>query len=125
MSCPPLDGQGDLFPRRTPQGIALYLDHAQRRLERLAPALSPAQLEDVLGEIALLQLKLDRMERHQLMLERFRRPPATTPWRSPTSPIPYSPANGAATSSTFRRPSARPGTPRATTWATPTISTAV
>jgi len=58
----PTEGQGDLFPQLTPETLDLYAERLRRRIARLAPALSPAAVGRVLGELALVEQLLDRAE---------------------------------------------------------------
>jgi hypothetical protein len=66
-----VEDQGDLFPRCTPATIALALERTRRRVVALAPALSVGDCARVLGEVALLDLLLDRLERQRELAARF------------------------------------------------------
>ena len=88
MSPGPLEDQGDLFPFRSPVTVALYLERARRRVEAASSWLSADACARILGEVALLELLLDRLEAHQVQLERFRTP-SKGRWHSPPAPIAY------------------------------------
>lgn len=74
--------QGELFPHQTPTTVTAYGQRLSRRLEHLAHHLTPAECGRILGEIALVEYLLDRIE-------------ATTWWAGRVAPAAATPAPSA------------------------------
>jgi hypothetical protein len=79
---PQLESQGDLFPACSPESLSLYAERLRRRIVRLAPALSVEESAHVLGEVALVEGLLDRLEGFALLMSRgCSSPPSASPRR--------------------------------------------
>jgi hypothetical protein len=74
-----LESQGELFPRLSAESLESYLERARRRIHRLAARLTPEECARVLGELALLESFLDRVESWHELRDRFTLTPQARP----------------------------------------------
>jgi hypothetical protein len=59
----PSDSQAELLPYRSPESVLGYLRQAIGQTLDVAPELTERDCADLLGELALLGLRLDRIRR--------------------------------------------------------------
>ena len=72
MPVPPNDLQLSALPYNSPATLALHAARLVRRIERIALALHPFESLWVLGDLSLVDMRLDKIEAHLLATHRLK-----------------------------------------------------